>query len=508
MPAYTTEQLVEHRRALLLDAGFVTRGELLAFNSSDTNIYVHVDMLRLNYGDYSHSWEWYENSYPRLAEIWASVPNTETLAEYRLRRFRECGWRIDNDDQVTHTPDGDTVNGGCINDRMLAESFDSPGWDWDERARAIFEEVPGTVAPKVKKPKAAPSTPDALIALASTTGAIDAINKGLIRCGFELEFQSLNGLQGDGNNELDTDAEPDYELLGDRAREAYDNADSTDLICSIRDKALRAIADAIYNSEFCSGFDDIHNHLTGTLATKMEEATDRVRDRWIESWESDELNNNPENYYPTRCGMYESLAATRKTRDVIDCGTDGSVRGGEIRTVGALTPQQFLSAATNLLNANHFEVDTGCSFHIHLSVPGVKHSYGASLQAEMTAYLLENMRRLPACVRKRLKSESGKRYAKLHLSKDKFTAVHFHAQGSWEFRLFGNIDSAVDARRCLLLAIEAIRHAYQVKLGKTKSLASALKESAFASTAQTAASSDQTFTSVAKSARRAEQQAA
>lgn len=146
----------------------------------------------------------------------------------------------------------------------------------------------------------------------------------------------------------------------------------------------------------------------------------------------------------------------------VEVGTDSSVRGGEIRTLGALTPTEFMAAASALFKNHEFEIDTGCSFHIHLSVPGIKHSYGANLQAEMQAYILAHQERLPERVRERLASDAI-RFCKFQLNTDKFSAVHGHPQRTWEFRLFGNIDSAYDAWRCLLLAIDALRHAYQVR---------------------------------------------
>lgn len=155
----------------------------------------------------------------------------------------------------------------------------------------------------------------------------------------------------------------------------------------------------------------------------------------------------------------------------IEVGSDSSVRGGEVRTLGALKPQEFMAAAIALFKDHDFEIDTGCSFHIHLSVPGIKHTYGKRLQAEMMAFLLANQDRLPESVRTRLKSNAI-RYCHFKLSPDKFTAVHGHPQKTWEFRLFGNVTTAMEAWRCLLLAIDAMRHAYRVRCELTNSLVS------------------------------------
>lgn len=206
-----------------------------------------------------------------------------------------------------------------------------------------------------------------VIALANTGSALEAIRKDLIRCGFELEFQSVNGVSENSDDE---------------------------------DDGSYAVADEI-------------------------------------------------------------------SAPHIEVGSDSSVSGGEVRTVGALKPTQFMAAATALFTGHDFEIDTGCSFHIHLSVPGVKHSYGPRLQGEMMTYLLENRHRLPESVQERLKS-GAVRFCQFRIDKDKMRAVHGHPQRTWEFRLFGNVTNAHDAWKCLLLAIDALRHAYQVQTRKTK----------------------------------------
>ncbi len=165
-----------------------------------------------------------------------------------------------------------------------------------------------------------------ILALAQTTSALDAIRKGLIRCGFELEFQAVNGI------------------------------------------------------------------------------------------------DNPDDDSETEEAINDEISAPH-----IEVGTDSSVRGGEIRTVGALTPQEFMAAATALFNGHDFEIDTGCSFHIHLSVPDVKHKYGRAMQGEMMSYILNNLDRVPADVKERMKSDAI-RFFQFKLDEDKMRAVHGHPQ--------------------------------------------------------------------------------
>jgi hypothetical protein len=211
-----------------------------------------------------------------------------------------------------------------------------------------------------------------ILELAKSQSALDAIRKGLIRCGFELEFHAVNGLSRDPED---------------------DDSGGADL-------------DAIA----------------------------------------------------------EEISAPH-----IEVGDDSSVRGGEVRTLGALTPQKFMAAATALFSGHDFEIDTGCSFHIHLSVVGVRHSYGKAQQSEMMAFLLQNLDRIPGSVKERMKSDAI-RFFKFKLDGDKMRAVHGHPLKTWEFRLFGNITTEHEAWQCLLLAIDTMRHAYRVKCGISKSL--------------------------------------
>jgi hypothetical protein len=368
------------------------------------------------------------------------------------------------------------IIGGCITGLMLTLDFGTSGFDWDPRLSSAWNMLPA------KKKTATPN--QKIQDLASAPSAIAAIRQDLIRCGFELEFQKLNGVNSESGGEIDFDGEVDRDLLSSRSSEALGELDEDEEVLAHMGSDASDVFEAINKlTGFCIQ-QVIGSLKSGPLRDKLECAWDSACSDWRDAWEENELDTNPEDYYPSKeAEVYDSLETNGLTRALIDCGDDQSVKGGEIRTVGPLKPMQFLSASQDLLENNDFTVDTGCSFHIHLSVPGVKHSYGVALQAEMTAYLLDNIKRLPHSVRNRLSSESCSKWAKLRLSTDKFTAVHFHGQGSWEFRLFGNIDDSSDARRCLILAIESMQHAYRVKLGMTKALVVSKESDRFAAMA-------------------------
>jgi hypothetical protein len=148
--------------------------------------------------------------------------------------------------------------------------------------------------------------------------------------------------------------------------------------------------------------------------------------------------------------------------DLIDMGEDGSVKGCEFRTYGACTVNQFCKAADSLFNIP-MDIDEECSFHIHLSIDGVNHSYGRSFQQCMLSYLADHYNELPRSVKERLENEDWvDQYFAIDTGDAKYKAVAYRGQ-TWEFRLFGNVQNARDAKKCLLLAIRAIRHAYRAK---------------------------------------------
>lgn len=291
-----------------------------------------------------------------------------------------------------------------------------------------------------------------IVDLANCKSAIQAIHKGLIHCGFELEFQA----DEDGDRELD------YDSLDEAVDEAFDEEDA---IGAIQDSDIESLVRGIVSHTGCglyevSDYLNPHMPLRREVASEVEAAIDSEnesnRERLINSGE----------YYLSSDFKFSDLP--RDVRQLMELGSDGSVSGGELRTNGALNPSQFMKCVKAVFE-HDFNVDTGCSFHIHLSVPGVSHSFGAKFQAELQAYFLDNFNRLPRTVRDRLTS-SNIRYCKFQASTDKFSAVHAHSLNTWEFRLFGNLNSETDARRCLLLAIESLIHGYRVKLGLSKSL--------------------------------------
>jgi len=326
-----------------------------------------------------------------------------------------------------------------------------------------------------------------MVKMAKSTSAIDAIRQDLVRCGFELEFQALEGNES-SEGVIDEDA------LSEAAEEAWDELGWTETFVLIQqhNRVACKFLELARDSWRSKSIDELITLFSGELRENIEDALQEARESFCTDWRDENESN-----YTSPADVYSELTVSRDTRDIIECGSDQSVNGGEIRTCGPLKPMQFLSAATDLLNNNDFTVDHGCSFHIHLSIPGVNHAYGAKFQAEMIAYILDNKTRLPADVRSRLTSDPLDKYAKLRISEDKFTAIHFHRGfHTWEFRLFGNVSDSSDARRCLIIAIEALRWAYRVKFNMEKSLVSQEIMAQFEDVAHIARESDSSYAKV------------
>ena len=295
-------------------------------------------------------------------------------------------------------------------------------------------------------------------AIANSRSIVDLIRLGVIQTGFELECQEVNGRTYD-----DQDREVDWDAVSDAASEAWDEASDSDRLDHVSDEYSDLVKELLEHT----GWYSISDSLNGKLSENVSNALDDARD----SFERD---------YRDRIDTSDYLLDTSPN---IDCRypicykDDGSVNGGEITTEGAVSPIRFLKTAKSLFTSNEFEIDIGCSFHIHLSAKGVKHTYGRALQAEMQAYILNAD--LPEFLVDRITSDKSS-YFKPQASTDRYSLVNFCSRlNTWEFRVFGNVSNYSDAKYCLFLAMNALRHAYRVKLGLEKSLLDGIEETKY-----------------------------
>lgn len=251
----------------------------------------------------------------------------------------------------------------------------------------------------------------------------------MIRAGFELETQKT---EFDSDN-IDYDAA--YEAINEQAGNLFDEIPNEVLDC-LSDRIQTSIREAIHES--VSDSFDYGEYTTKDIDAIQSDINRAIRKEWLN---------------------HESK--TNDLRPKLNVGTDNSVDGVEIRTIDGLTYRQFYAAAKAAFSLDH-DIDTACSFHIHLSIPNVKHSFGDRFQLALVEYLIENIDRLPANVQKRFKNAPKNDYINgLLSSQKKYSFVHAHCQGTWEFRCFGNVQNTIEAMTCLNIAIEAMNYAYQ-----------------------------------------------
>lgn len=151
----------------------------------------------------------------------------------------------------------------------------------------------------------------------------------------------------------------------------------------------------------------------------------------------------------------------------VEYHNDSSVRGGELVTVGGHSMEVALAKFEAILAAGKFGVDAGCSFHIHVKSPeitrlrneGDQHIY----QAEASLFLLLHFDKWPKRVQKRFFLKRN--FFHYSFDRDKFRSIRVHPQGTMEYRLWGNVASLEDARRCMELTEAAHVHALQAISG-------------------------------------------
>ena len=165
----------------------------------------------------------------------------------------------------------------------------------------------------------------------------------------------------------------------------------------------------------------------------------------------------------------------------LEAGHDGSVTGYEFRTLKGHDYKEISTLATRLLSENAHMIDEGCSFHIHVSLPGVfepcperdnledfQWSKGAThntgFAAQCLSSVMNNLQRVPDDVLKRWLHERSRQYFQFAVRQDeKYTFVYLHNSGTAEFRCFGNVKTPQDATACFDLVSQAVYDALSMK---------------------------------------------
>lgn len=140
---------------------------------------------------------------------------------------------------------------------------------------------------------------------------------------------------------------------------------------------------------------------------------------------------------------------------------DYTVEGFEFRTSGGKTRERCGVLLEDLYRMPH-AIGKDCGFHVHFSIPGVIHRWGAVTQRRMIGAVLALLPKVPTTVLRRwAHSTVWFRFA-IQDAKGPFVSARpeVGANGTWEFRCWGNTKTRTQAERCLDLTVEAAAMAY------------------------------------------------
>ena len=279
----------------------------------------------------------------------------------------------------------------------------------------------------------------------------------ILRCGYELEFQGIDGYSKDNS---DSGGEIDWEAVSEAISNDFDGYGSR----SINGRSCAYEIMAILLDRKGHSIHDLPNNLRDKLASAQETLYDEYREEAENSGDWSEYRDR-ENFDPRDHVSYSGNAE-------VEVKDDSSVSGGEVATIGGIKIVDFIESSKNLFARNDFDIDANCSFHIHLSIEGVEHHYGERSQAEMLAYILKHVEELPENVQRRI--ERNNSYYQSRINTNKYSAIHFHGK-TWEFRLFGHVEEYKEGIKCLNMAYKAMRHAYRCRLDKRERLVDELE---------------------------------
>ena len=255
------------------------------------------------------------------------------------------------------------------------------------------------------------------------TGTIDDLNYGV-----EIEFSDAGNLFREGVAPYDEDSAE--EMLNENAQDWIENH----LGCGAQ--AARELLRHGSLQEFIDGF---------------------TRYSWsnMVSNEMDSLNESCE----SSVEGYEDVRGWDHEED----GTRGIVQEyqshvGNLETTCARVSELFAESG------NQRKVPLNGSCHIHVSVPGSRHEATdqSLLHCCLIYELSQQIDSFPAIVRERMDDIGAQVYFRLDaLPTTKFSAVHIHQQGTWEFRIFGGMSELAPITTCLAIAGRAFLAGYR-----------------------------------------------
>lgn len=139
---------------------------------------------------------------------------------------------------------------------------------------------------------------------------------------------------------------------------------------------------------------------------------------------------------------------------------DGSVAGLEFKPSKPISFEDCKSTTASLFQMP-MEVDSRCSFHVHVSIKNNHTEYSETLQMYMCEYIVANLNKVPkTCIERWQNQWQLNRYFAFESGLTKYRFVSFcEKYRTWEFRCFGNIHNADDAMQCITLSALAYKYA-------------------------------------------------
>lgn len=267
-----------------------------------------------------------------------------------------------------------------------------------------------------------------------------------LRFGVEIEFSDVGELRIPGG--IDESS---------IRRRVIDNHDSTDLINDVARRLeshgfpahhMRIVAGWLFEEDGCDceSFADAH-HPGGWESYVDDLVTYAIENDDIEDDEREDT--------------YDDVAGWRNCED----GTNGIVQ--EYKTAHPETYHDLSNLVDRLFNAagRYCTVPTNGSCHIHVSFPDTKHTCEklSVLHSCILFSLSQLVPYFPARLWDRLLDTDCSRYFNFdYPPTDKYSAVHIHSQGTWEFRLFGHMRTTEDVMECVNIAGRAIMNGYRL----------------------------------------------
>jgi hypothetical protein len=202
------------------------------------------------------------------------------------------------------------------------------------------------------------------------------------------------------------------------------------------------------------------------LADKLCCDWDSIVDNYVEHMDTEGwyLDSNSANWDDV--GSEINRAMNRTFSDWNYC-EDGSVSGPEFQSGiingrdAAIEQAEKLFA---LLDDSPAHIDSDCSCHIHIRMQDVYHTGHNVLQQLIFEELFNDLDALPLCIKTRCRSRPRWIQPSSQGSKTchtKYNPIQRHSGfGTWEFRIFGNVDDIAEFTKCLDAAIAAMHRAY------------------------------------------------